>query len=96
MGIQELLASKKKEILSVAAKHGASNIRIFGSVARGEASEQSDIDLLVEIEPDRTLLDYISLRQDLELLLARKVDLAEAENLHKLIREQVLKEAVPL
>ena len=69
-------------------------MRVFGSVARGEATENSDIDFLVEIEPQRTLFDYIALIQDLTKLLGRKVDVAEPKTLHDLIKEKVLREAV--
>ena len=96
MGIEELLLSKREEILQIATKHGAYNVRVFGSVARGEATENSDIDFLVEIEPQRTLFDYIALIQDLTKLLGRKVDVAEPKTLHDLIKEKVLKEAVIL
>jgi uncharacterized protein len=96
MKINELLREKREEILKITAKHGAYNVRIFGSVARGEAREDSDVDFLVEIEPGRNLLDRIALIQDLETLLGRKVDVAKHNNLHECIREKVLKEAVPL
>jgi predicted nucleotidyltransferase len=58
MALEELLKEKREAILCICAKHGARNVRVFGSVARGEADEQSDIDLLVDMEPGRTLLDY--------------------------------------
>jgi uncharacterized protein len=96
MGIEELLLPLREEILEIAAKHGASNVRVFGSVARGEARSDSDVDFLVEIEPNRSLFDYIALMQDLTELLGRKVDVAESESLHGLIREKVLKDAVIL
>ncbi len=96
MGIDELLREKREEILQIAAKHGAYNVRVFGSVARGEAREDSDVDFLVEIEAGRNLLDRIALIQDLEALLERKVDVAKPNNLHERIREKVFKEAVPL
>jgi uncharacterized protein len=96
MGIEELLLPLREEILKIAANHGAYNVRIFGSVARGEAREDSDVDFLVEIEPKRSLFDYIALMQDLSELLGRKVDIAEPDNLHDLIREKVLREAVIL
>ncbi len=96
MGIEELLAEKREEILAIATKHGAYNIRIFGSVARGEARDDSDVDFLVEIEDGRNLLDRIALIQDLQDLLRRKVDVAKSENLHHLIRDRVLREAVSL
>ena len=96
MGIEELLLPLREEILQIAAKHGAYNVRVFGSVARGEAREDSDVDFLVELEPKRGLFDYIALMQDLAELLGRKVDVAEPETLHELIREKVLSEAVAL
>ncbi|MBW4523161.1 MAG: nucleotidyltransferase family protein [Scytolyngbya sp. HA4215-MV1] len=94
MGIEELLQDKREEILAIAAKHGAYNVRVFGSVARGEAREDSDVDFLVEIEPCRSLLDRIGLIQDLEDLLGRKIDVAKLENLRESIRKRVLKEAI--
>jgi len=69
---------------------------VFGSVARGEARPDSDVDFLVNIEKGRNLLDRISLIQDLEDLLNRKVDVAESENLHRYIRDRVLREAIDL
>ena len=96
MGIEEILAAYREEILQIAAKYGAYNVRVFGSVARGEASPDSDVDFLVELEPQRTLLDQIALMQSWEKLLGRKVDVTEPETLHELIREQVLQEAVIL
>jgi len=96
MGIEELLLPFKEEILKIATKYGAYNLRVFGSVARGQASADSDIDFLVELEPQRTLLDQIALMQSLEQLLGRKVDVTEPETLHELIRDKVLREAVVL
>ena len=96
MGIDDLLLPFREEILRIATKHGAHNVRVFGSVARGEATPDSDIDFLVELEPGRNLLDRIALIQDLEELLNRKVDVAKPSNLHELIRERVLSEAVAL
>ncbi|HYO48725.1 MAG TPA: nucleotidyltransferase family protein [Chloroflexia bacterium] len=96
MGISELLEAKREEILEIAARHGAYNVRIFGSVARGEATPESDLDFLVELEPGRSLLDHVALLQDLESLLGRKVDLVEPEALHWYIRDRILQEAIPL
>ncbi|MEA5567070.1 nucleotidyltransferase family protein [Anabaena sp. UHCC 0399] len=96
MGIEELLLPFKEEILRIAAKYGAYNLRVFGSVARGEARPDSDIDFLVDLEPGRNLLDRIGLIQDLEELLNRKIDVAKPSNLHELIKDKVLNEAVPL
>ena len=69
MGIEELLKDKREDILRIAAKHGARDVRIFGSVARGEADEKSDIDVLVEMEPGRSLLDMGGLLMELQELL---------------------------
>ncbi len=96
MGIEELLMPYREEIIRIAGQYGAYNIKVFGSVARGEATVDSDVDFLVEIEPQRTLLDQIGLMQSLEKLLQRKVDLAEPGNLHASIQQRVLQEAVQL
>ena len=96
MGIDELLREKREDILRIAAKHGAYNVRVFGSVARGQARADSDVDFLVDIEVGRNLLDRIALIQELEALLGRQVDVAKLKNLHECIREKVLQEAVLL
>ena len=90
------LRRNRDAILNVADRHGARNVRIFGSVARGEAGPDSDIDLLVDLEPGRSLLDHVALIQDLEDLLDRKVDVVEAQALHWYIRDRIMAEAVPL
>lgn len=89
----ELLDINRERILTLAKEHGARNVRVFGSVARGDDSESSDIDLLVEFESDRSLLDYVGLLQDLEELLGKKVELVQSKSLHPLIRNQILDEA---
>ena len=76
--------------------HGARNIRVFGSVARGEADEKSDIDFLVEMEPGRSLLDLGGLLMDLQEVLGRDVDVVTERGLNPRIRDRVLKEAVAL
>ena len=96
MSYDELLQAKREDILRIAAQYGAYNVRIFGSVARGEADEKSDIDLLVNMEPGRSLLDLCGLLIDLEELLGCKVDVVTEKGLRDRIREQVLKEAVAL
>ena len=96
MNVDELLKEKRADILRIAAQHGARNVRLFGSAARGEARPDSDIDVLVEFEPGRTLLDRIGLMQDLEDLLGRKVDVVTEKALHRMIRQQVLEQAVRL
>lgn len=96
MGVEELLKEKREEILKIAAKHGARNVRVFGSVVRGEADEQSDVDFLVDIEPGRSLLDMGGLLMDLRELLGRDVDVITERGLKPRIRARVLKEAVAL
>lgn len=96
MNHKNILQEKRLEILSTAKNYGASNIRIFGSVAREEANSNSDIDFLMDIELGKNLLDRIALIQDLEDLLGCKVDIAKPENLHESIKEKVLQEAIIL
>lgn len=92
----EEIREKRKDILDVAAKYGAGNIRIFGSVAKGLARPDSDVDVLVDFYREHTLLDRIRLIYELESLLGRKVDVVTEKTLHKSIRERVIKEAIPL
>jgi uncharacterized protein len=96
MRVEELLREKRRDILTIAAGHGARNVRLFGSAARGEAEDSSDIDLLVDMEPDRSLLDVAALLTDLRDLLGRNVDVVSEKGLHWLLRRRVLKEARPL
>jgi len=96
MDIYDLLREKRTEILRTAIEHGAYNIRIFGSVARGEAEAASDVDFLVDMEPGRSLLDLGGLLMDLQNLLGCSVDVVTEKGLRKRIRDQVLKEAVAL
>lgn len=96
MSLNELLQAKREDILSIAARYGASNVRVFGSVARGEADEKSDIDLLVDTEPGRSLFELGGLLTDLQDLLGCKVDVVPEDSLRERIRERVLKEAVAL
>lgn len=94
--ILERIMAERDRICEISARHGAQNIRIFGSVARGEAKEESDLDLLIDLEPDRSLLDIVALKSDLEELLGIPVDVAEPLTLHWYIRDRVIAEAVPL
>jgi predicted nucleotidyltransferase len=96
MTLEALLKAKRDEILQVCAKYGARNVRVFGSVARGEADEQSDIDLLVEFEPNRSLLDHAGLWVELQELLGVKVDVVSERGLKPRIRQRVLQEAIQL
>jgi hypothetical protein len=86
----------REEILRLAAQRGARNVRVFGSVARGEANEHSDLDLLVEWEPDSSLLDHAGLVQDLQELLGMKVHVGTEKSLHWYVRDRILSEAMPL
>ena len=90
------LQQKRDDILRLAAQHGARNVRVFGSVARGEAGPKSDVDFLVNFEPGCSLYDIGDLIMDLQDLLGRKVDIVEPEGLHWFIRDRILKEAVSL
>lgn len=92
MPLNELLQEKREAILRIATKRGASNVRVFGSVARGEADSKSDIDLLVDLEPGRSLFDLGGLLMDLQELLGHKVDVVTERGLRERIREHVLKE----
>jgi predicted nucleotidyltransferase len=96
MAIEDLLKAKREEILKIAAKHGARNIRIFGSVARGEADSESDLDIFVEFLPGSTLLSQSAMIRELESLLGIKVDVVSDQGLRERIRDRVLREAVAL
>jgi predicted nucleotidyltransferase len=96
MDVNNLLQEKRTAILQLAAKHGARNVRVFGSVARHEADEQSDIDFLVDMEPGRSLMDMGGLLMDLRELLGREVDVVTERGLKPRIRDRVLQEAVAL
>ncbi|MGQ9592251.1 MAG: nucleotidyltransferase family protein [Planctomycetota bacterium] len=93
MTASELLREKREEILRVCAKYGVRNVRVFGSAARGEAGAGSDIDLLVEFEPGRSLLEEAGLVAELEELLGCKVDVVTEKGLYWLLRRRILKEA---
>ncbi|MBW4478089.1 MAG: nucleotidyltransferase family protein [Tolypothrix brevis GSE-NOS-MK-07-07A] len=97
MKLKELLQEKKEEIIQIAAKHGAYNLRIFGSVARGEETETSDIDFLIDYDLNKITAWFPGgLIQDLETLLNRKVDIVTANSLHYFMKEKVFKEAINL
>lgn len=96
MGIPEIIADKKEQILALATKYGALNVRVFGSVANGTADKNSDIDFLVDMEKGRSLFDLGGLLMDLQQLLNRKVDVVTENGLHWYIKERVLSEATPI
>jgi hypothetical protein len=91
-----LLGKRREEILRLAAKYGASNVRVFGSVARGEANAVSDIDFLVEMAPGRSLFDLGGLQAELETVMRCPVDVVTEKGLKTRIRARVLAEAVPV
>ncbi len=96
MTLDELRSTKRAAILTIAARHGVKSIRVFGSFARNEAREDSDLDLLIEAGPTRTPFFPGGLLADLEDELGRRVDVVEENGLHRVIRDRVLEEAVPL
>jgi len=90
------LREKRDEILAIARQHGARNVRVFGSIARGESKRNSDLDVLVELEPGRSLLDIIAIKQDLEDLLNIKVDVVTEAAVSPYIRDEVLRQLISL
>ena len=96
MGIDELLKEKREEILRIAARHGVKTIRVFGSVARGEAGKDSDVDFLIDVDGPTTSWFPGGLVADLEHLLGRRVGVIEADTLREPIRRNILREALPL
>lgn len=90
------LATHRDEILRIAERHGARNVRLFGSIARGSADAESDIDFLVDLEPGRSLLDLGGLLMELQELLGLRVDVVTERRLRDRIRQAVLQEAIPL
>ena len=96
MDTHQLLASQRQDILEIAARYGARNVRIFGSMARGDAGPDSDLDILVDMEPGRSMFDLGGLLYDLQAFLGVEVDVVTEKGLRPRIRERVLREAVPL
>lgn len=94
-GIEEILGGKREQILQLAEKHGVYNVRVFGSVARGEATAESDVDFLVD-GLENAAWGGGRLLMELQALLGRQVDLVSEKDLHRLMRDGVLKEAIPL
>jgi hypothetical protein len=95
-GLARLIEAKRDAILEICRRNGASNVAVFGSVARGEAMSTSDVDFLVDLDADRSLLDHIGLQQELEDLLGVRVAVVTRRGLHPLLRDDVLAEAVPV
>ncbi len=96
MELEQLLKTRRKQILMAACKHGAYDVRVFGSVTRGEARPDSDIDFLVKLESGRSLLDLARLLRELQALLGHNVAVMTEAGLRPRIRPQVLQEARPL
>jgi predicted nucleotidyltransferase len=97
MTLKQLLLDKREEILKIAAQHGAFNVRVFGSVARGEDDENSDIDFLIDYDLSKISPWFPSgLMQDLQSILGPKVDIVTSEGLKESIRDRVLQEAIEL
>jgi hypothetical protein len=96
MNVNELVRNKREEVLRIARQYGARNVRVFGSVARGEATPDSDVDFLVDMEPGRSLFDLGGLLMDLQELFGCRVDVVTERGLRERLRERVLREAKPL
>jgi uncharacterized protein len=96
MTLEQLRVNSRDQIMRLAAECGAGNVRVFGSVARGETDSRSDVDLLVDLEPGRSLLDLARLQRKLEELLAIPVDVVSSRGLRDRVRETVLRDALPL
>jgi predicted nucleotidyltransferase len=96
LGIDDIIGDKRDQILALAARFGAYNVRVFGSVARGEARPDSDVDFLVEFQPKATIWDVVGLWQELGELLEREVDLSTDKTLLDDVRPYALKDAVQL
>jgi predicted nucleotidyltransferase len=92
----DALQAQRGKILELAARHGLRNVRVFGSIVRGDAGRNSDVDLLVDVDPARTLLDVIAFEQDLEELLGRSVEVLTDGGLSPYLRQRILAEAAAL
>jgi len=96
MNLEKLLAEQRDQIITIAELHGAKEVRVFGSVARGEATQTSDLDLLVEMAEDRSLLDLVAIKQDLEDFLGCRVHVVTEAAVSPYLREKVMREAIYL
>ncbi len=90
------LNAKRDQILEIAARYGATNVRVFGSVARGEDTERSDLDLLVDMDDDRCLWDLGEFTEDVKDALHCKVQIVISDSLHRLLKDRILGEATPI
>ena len=96
MAVSTIVQIKRDDILRIATQHGASNVRLFGSAARGEAGPESDVDVLIHLEPGRSLLDIVAIKQELEDFLGCKVDVLTEASISPYLRERILREAIRL
>jgi len=96
MPLNTLITKNRNAIKEIARRYNATNIRIFGSMARGDASPDSDVDILADLDTNTSLLDRIALSQEIEDLLGRKIDLVTPDKLHRIIKDKIIKEAVSL
>lgn len=96
MSVSNIIKNRREDIVKITKKYGAKNVRVFGSMSRGEEDMDSDLDIIVEMEQGSSLLDIIAIKQDIEELLGRKVDVVTEASISPYIRDEVLKEAVSL
>ena len=96
MALRDDILRQRDVVLDIAARHGASNVRLFGSVARGEERPDSDVDLLIDLSADRGFADYLDLAEELEALLHRRVDLLLSRSLSPHFRPFIEAEARPV
>lgn len=96
MGVVEQVKEEREEILRIAEAHGASRVRVFGSVVRGTAGAESDLDLLIKLEPGRSLFDLVAIKLDIEDLRSREVHIVTKGGVSPHMREEIFRDAIPL
>lgn len=96
MSTFEKLQQQRLQLIAIAHRHGAMNVRVFGSVVRGEDTETSDVDFLVDMQEGRSLLDLVGLQQDLEQFLGQRIDVLTERGLNRYLKDRILAEARPL